>query len=109
MDVSQCRELAQHHAKFILSPCTWVVPPAHDNESSSYGQRWIDAYIPIAKQHSLWIAAVSSVGKLRSGEWAGHHCIGNSMLVSPEGNLRTILPHGRDAEALELIEIHAST
>ncbi|MFT5109108.1 MAG: putative amidohydrolase [Verrucomicrobiales bacterium] len=98
-------ELGGQHARFVLSPCAWAIPPDHDEDAATYSEQWIDAYLPIAKRYELWIAAVSNVGKIRSSEWAGHHCIGSSMLASPDGNLRTILPFGRDAEAIELIDI----
>ena len=99
------RTLAANGARMILSPCAWAVPPDHDNDAEPYGQLWIDSYAPVAKKYGIWIAGVSNVGKLRSGEWAGHHCIGSSMLVGPDGEIVTRAPYGRDAESLTLAEI----
>ena len=99
------RQLGKDGARLVLSPCAWAVPDDHDNEADPYGQLWIDSYKPVAREHGLWIAGVSNVGKIRSGEWAGRHCIGSSMLVNPDGEVLARAPYGRDAEALVLTEI----
>ena len=104
-DHSISRELGEKKARLILSPCAWAVPPDHDNERHPYGQLWIDSYGPVASEFGLWIAGVSNVGKIRSGEWAGHHCIGSSMLVAPGGDIAARAPFGRDAESLLMVEI----
>lgn len=99
------RELGKLGARLILSPCAWAVPPDHDNQTDPYGQLWIDSYAPVARAFSLWIAGVSNVGTIRSGEWAGHHCIGSSMLVGPGGDILSRAPYGRDAESLTFVEL----
>jgi len=99
------RALGKLGARLILSPCAWAVPPDHDNVAAPYGQLWTDSYAPVAREFSLWIAGVSNVGKLRSGDWAGHHCIGSSMLVGPDGEVVARAPYGAGAEHLALVEI----
>ena len=99
------RELGEKGARLIVSPCAWAVPDDHDNDASPYGQLWIDSYAPVAKEFGLWIAGVSNVGKIRSGDWAGHHCIGSSMLVGPGGGIVARARFGRDAQSLTLVEI----
>ncbi|MGI9244682.1 MAG: carbon-nitrogen hydrolase family protein [Verrucomicrobiales bacterium] len=99
------REIGRKGARLILSPCAWAVPADFDDETLSYGQLWIDSYAPVAIEFNLWIAGVSSVGKIRSGEWAGHHCIGSSMLVNPAGKIEARAPFGRAAESLTMVEI----
>lgn len=104
-DLHVSRQLGRQGARLILSPCAWAVPADYDNEAVPYGQLWIDSYAPVAEEFGLWIAGVSCVGKLRSGEWAGNHCIGSSMLVGPDGKIIARAPYGRHAESLTLVEI----
>jgi predicted amidohydrolase len=102
------RRLGELGARIILSPCAWAVPADHDNEAEPYGQLWIDSYSPVAREFGLWVAGVSNVGRLRSGDWAGRDCIGSSMLVGPEGGIAGRAPFGREAESLTLVEIPRS-
>ncbi len=99
------RAIGRKGARLILSPCAWAVPADYDHDALPYGQLWVDSYAPVAQEFKLWIAGVSCVGKLRSGEWAGHHCIGSSMLVNPDGKIETRSPFGREAESLTMVEI----
>ena len=82
------RSLAKKGAQLILSPCAWAVPPDHDQEKSPYGDLWRDVYGRVAREHKVWIAATSNVGEIRHGAWAGHHCVGCSMVVGPDGEVR---------------------
>ena len=99
------RTLALMGAQLIVSPCAWAVPPNFDNNSSPYGQLWIDNYGPVCRDFNIWIAGCSNVGPIRSGPWAGHKCIGASMVVGPDGNVRARGPFGEDAEDLVLLDI----
>src|SRR6185295_8656956 len=75
------RALARMGAEILLSPCAWAVPPDHDNARTPYGDLWRNCYGSVARDFQLWIAGVSNVGPIRSGPWAGHPCIGCSLLV----------------------------
>lgn len=92
-------------AKLLLSPCAWAVPPRHDNAATPYGQEWVDPYAALAAAHGMHVVGVSCVGRLTSGPWAGHRCIGNSLAVGPGGRVLAWGPHGVDAERLVLVPI----
>jgi hypothetical protein len=36
------------------------------------------------------------VGEIRHGAWAGHRCIGCSMLLGPDGEVRARGPYGKE-------------
>lgn len=99
------RSLAAKGAKVILSPCAWAVPPDHDQTREPYGSLWRDVYGRVAKEHRLWICGTSNVGVIRHGAWAGHRCIGCSMLVGPDGEVHASGPYGPEAEDLIFHEI----
>lgn len=103
------RTLAYMGARIILSPCAWAVPADHDNEQTPYGALWLETYGPVAREFGLWIVAVSNVGLIKSGPWAGRPCIGSSMVIGPDGNLFFKAPFGVDAEALLYVDIPLST
>jgi predicted amidohydrolase len=94
------QSIAYMGADFILSPSSWAVPPDHDNERAPYGGLWKESYGPVAARFGLWIAAVSNVGSLSSGPWAGHNCIGCSMIIRPDGTTLFQAPYGSHAESL---------
>lgn len=79
------RSLAQMGAEIILSPCAWAVPPEFDPSATPYGQIWLDSYAPVCRESNLWIAACSNIGPIEAGPWKGHRCIGNSIVMGPEG------------------------
>ena len=85
-------------AKVILSPCAWAVPADHDNYREPYGQLWLDNYCPVARDFRIWIAGASNVGPLTAGPWAGHKCIGCSLLVGPDGQQVLMGPYGEEAD-----------
>lgn len=99
------RALGLMGAQLILSPCAWAVPPDHDNTRDPYGRLWLDSYGPVAKQFGLWIAGASNVGRISEGEWSGHHCIGCSLVVNPDGEPALRGSYGVDAAELLLVEI----
>ena len=99
------RSLGELGARLILSPCAWAVPPDHDNEADPYGQLWIDSYVPVAREFSMWIAGVSNVGPMTGGEWAGRSCIGCSMLVDARGEVVVRAPYGVEAEGIHYADV----
>lgn len=88
------RTLGLMGAEVILSPCAWAVPPDHDQARTPYGDLWRSCYGTVARAHGLWIAGASSVGPITSGAWAGHACIGCSMVVGPDGEVVAQGPYG---------------
>lgn len=103
------RALGVMGAGLILSPCAWAVPADHDNGKDPYGALWRDSYSPVAQEFGLWIAGVSNVGPISGGPWQGRVCIGNSMVVGPNGHVVKTLPYGVDQDVLEIIDIPIST
>jgi predicted amidohydrolase len=102
------RTLGLMGAQIILSPCAWAVPPDHDNEREPYGRLWLDNYGPVAKEFGVWIAGASNVGLVAEGEWTGHHCIGCSLVINPEGKPVLRGPYGADADTLLFVDIELS-
>jgi predicted amidohydrolase len=100
------RTLGMMGAELILSPCAWAVPPDHDNSKTPYGQLWIDNYGPVCREFELWIAGCSNVGPIRSGPWAGHKCIGCSLVMGPKGETLRFGRYGDDAEETIFAEIN---
>lgn len=99
------RALGMMGAQIILSPSAWAVPPAHDNLREPYGGLWLDNYGPVARAHGLWIAACSNVGAIKDGSWAGHQCIGSSMVLDPMGAVSCRGLYGVQAEQLLQVKI----
>lgn len=87
-------------ADVILSPSSWAVRPGFDNQATPYGKEWREAYKPVAREYSVWIAAVSNVGPVTEGPWKGWKCIGCSMVVGPDGQERITGPFGENAEKI---------
>lgn len=99
------RALALMGARFILSPCAWAVPAEHDNAREPYGQLWLDNYCPVAREFGVTIGGVSNVGPITAGPWQGRKCIGNSLLIGPDGSELARGPYGENAEALLLVDV----
>jgi predicted amidohydrolase len=99
------RALGLMGAQIILSPCAWAVPPDHDNAKMPYGQLWLNNYGPVARDFKMWIAGTSNVGQITSGEWSGYHCIGCSLVMTPDGKPALRGPYGVDAAALLFVEV----
>lgn len=97
------RTLGMMGAQVILSPCAWAVPADHDHEP--YGQLWLDNYGPVAREFGLSIVGVSNVGPITAGPWLGRKCIGNSLVVGPDGREVVRGPYGERAEALLMQEV----
>ena len=99
------RTLGLMGAQIILSPCAWAVPPDHDNARDPYGLLWLENYRPVAKDFQMWIAGASNVGWITGGEWAGHKCIGSSLVISPAGAAVLRGPNGADATAWLSVDV----
>ena len=100
------RKIATQGADIILSPCAWAVPPDFDPGTTTYGAIWRENYTPVTKEHACWIAGCSNIGAIESGPWTGHRCIGNSMVVNPEGEEVVTGPFGE--EAILTVEIFSN-
>lgn len=99
------RALGYMGADIILSPSAWAVAKEHDNRKEPYGETWRQAYIPVARDFSLWIAGVSNVGWVTGGPWEGRKCIGCSLVIDPSGTEVLQGPYGADAEALLYVDV----
>ena len=99
------RSLCYMGADVILSPSAWAVPPDHDNTKDPYGATWSDAYGPVAKEFSVWIAGCSSVGTVGYGAWKEWKCIGASLVAGPDGREVLRGPYGEAAETILTVDI----
>ena len=99
------RTLCYMGAQVILSPCSWAVPAKHNNIKEPYGNEWRNAYKPVAKEFSVWIAGVSNVGEIDAGPWAGRKCIGCSLVIGPNGEEILQGPYGVAEETILYIDI----
>ena len=99
------RSLCYMGADVILSPSSWAVPSDHDNNKDPYGQTWRDAYMPVAKEFSVWIASASNVGPVTEGPWKNWKCIGCSLIIGPDGKEELMGPYGEDAEKIMFYNI----
>jgi predicted amidohydrolase len=100
------RSLCYMGADVILSPSSWAVPPDHDNKKDPYGKTWKDAYLPVAKEFSVWIASASNVGPVTEGPWKYWKCIGCSLIIGPDGKEKLIGPYGENAEKIMFYSIN---
>ena len=99
------RALCLMGAQVILSPCAWAAPPGHDNVAAPYGKLWIDNYGAVTNDFPTWIAGCSNVGPIKSGPWAGYHCIGSSLVMGPGGKTAARGSYGVNAEEIIYCEI----
>jgi predicted amidohydrolase len=99
------RALGYMGADVILSPSAWAVPADHDNRAEPYGDLWRHNYRPVARDFQVWIAAVSNVGRLTAGPWAGRNCIGCSLVIGPDGADIIQGPYGPDADTILYVDV----
>jgi len=99
------RTLALMGAQIILSPCAWAVPPDYDHNATPYGKLWIENYGAVAREYGVWIAGCSNVGPIRSGPWAGHKCIGCSLVIGPDGKVKACGDYGEKAEEVMVVDV----
>jgi predicted amidohydrolase len=99
------RTLGLMGAELILSPCAWAVPPDHDNAADPYGSLWIKSYSPPCREFGLWIAGCSNVGPISTGPWRGRLCIGSSLVLDPNGEIKLKGSYGELAEELLFVNV----
>jgi predicted amidohydrolase len=104
-DMVISRSLGYMDADIILSPCSWAVPPDHDNLKEPYGDEWNRAYEPVAKDFKMWIVGVSNVGPVTDGPWKDWNCIGCSLVVDPNGKEILQGPYGVHADTIMYVDI----
>jgi predicted amidohydrolase len=98
--------LGRMGARLLLSPCAWAVKPDHDNAKEPYGRDlWDVAYRLFAERQKIATVAVSNVGRMEAGPWAGRYCIGSSLAVGHDGSVLARLPYGVDAEAFRAVDV----
>lgn len=97
--------LARMGAQILLSPSSWAVPADHDNEREPYGELWRGAYAELHRWYDLPVVAVSNVGWLEEGPWAGRKVIGCSVAFGGGGEVLAQAPYGEAAEALVLARV----
>jgi predicted amidohydrolase len=94
------KSLCYMGADVILSPSSWAVRPGFDNNATPYGKEWDAAYMPVAKEFSVWIASASNVGPVTEGPWKNWNCIGCSLVIGPDGKPKLKGPYGEKAEKI---------
>jgi predicted amidohydrolase len=99
------RTLSYMGADVILSPSAWAVPADHHNYEDPYGETWINAYKPVARDFRVWIAACSNVGWMTGGPWKGWKTIGCSMVIGPGGTEVLHAPYGNNADTILYVDI----
>jgi predicted amidohydrolase len=104
-DMVLSRSLGYMGADIILSPCSWAVPPDHDNLKQPYGDEWNRAYEPVAKDFKMWIVGVSNVGPVKDGPWKDWNCIGCSLVINPNGKEILQGPYGVNADTIMYVDI----
>jgi predicted amidohydrolase len=98
--------LGRMGARLLLSPCAWAVTSDHDNAKEPYGRDlWDVAYRLFAEKHRIATVAVSNVGRMEAGPWAGRYCIGSSLAVGPDGAVLARLRYGVDAQDFGVVEV----
>ena len=96
--------MARMGCDLILSPCSWAVPQSFIQNNEVYGETWTVPYKKIAAAYKIPVVGCSNVGKVTHGEWEGYSCIGNSIVVTAEGDV-IALPFGEDAECVQVVEV----
>ena len=87
-------------AQLILSPTAWAVPPGFDNSDTPYGSEWVASYRAICSSYGIPVVAVSNVGPVTHGAWAGHSCIGASIAIAGDASIAARGPFGAEADSL---------
>ena len=98
------RALGYLGAEIILAPSSWAVSSRHDQAAEPYGALWRKSFSPVAEEFGSWVIAVSNVGPLTEGPWAGKKCIGCSLAFDPEGKEVVSGSYGEAAEEILYLE-----
>ena len=97
--------LGRMGAQLLVSPCAWAVPADFDNKKTPYGGEWEKAYRELSGTYGMGVVAVSNVGAMTEGPWAGWRCIGNSIAFAPGGEKLAGAGHGEEAEEMPVVEM----
>lgn len=97
--------LGRMGCQLLLSPSSWAVPEEFLKSGKAYGEEWKVPYRILSKTYKMPIVGVSNVGEVPFGVWKGWCCIGNSIATDSKGEIVRILPFGRRAETLEVLEL----
>jgi predicted amidohydrolase len=98
--------LGRMGCRLLLSPCAWAVDGDHDNAVKPYGKIWREAYQALTTRFPMTVIAVSSVGGITGGPWAGRKCVGCSLAYGPGG---VVLAEGpADEEALLIVDANVA-
>ena len=104
-DYHLTRSLCYMGADVILSPCSWAVVADHDNHKEPYGALWKNAYKPVARDFSVWIAGCSKVGWMNDGPWKDWKGIGCSLVINPKGEEALFGPYGAEADTILYVDV----
>lgn len=98
------RALGYLGAEIILAPSSWAVSSRHNQAEEPYGALWRKSFSPVAKEFGSWVIAVSNVGALTEGPWAGKKCIGCSLAFDSEGEEVAAGSYGETADEILYLE-----
>lgn len=99
------RALGMMGAEVVLSPSAWAVPPDWNETRQRYGGEWVESYDKVARDYRMWIAGCSNVGRIKNGPWNDYMCIGNSLVVDPDGMPVRRGSFGKAAEELLFVRV----
>lgn len=97
--------LGRMGCQLLLSPSSWAVTQDFLKEGRTYGEEWTSPYGMLSKTYKMAVVGVSNVGEIPFGVWKGRCCIGNSIAADSEGKIVKVLPFGKRAETLEILEL----
>ena len=97
--------LGRMGCQLLLSPSSWAVTERFLQEGRVYGDEWKKPYQMLSRTYRMAVVGVSNVGEIPFGVWQDRCCIGNSIAADSEGNIVKILPFGRTAETLGILEL----
>lgn len=96
--------LARMGAQIILSPCSWAVPPNHNEETNPCALSWERSYKELSSLYDIPVIGVSNVGLVEEGIWKDYSCIGKSTAVMDSGETVYKCPYGVDKEKFLVVK-----
>lgn len=97
--------LGRMGCQLLLSPSSWAVSEEFLKSGKKYGEEWETPYKILSETYTMPVIGVSNVGEIPFGAWEGWCCIGNSIATNSKGEVVRILPFGRQAETLEILDM----
>lgn len=97
--------LGRMGCQILLSPSSWAVSQEFLKSEKKYGDEWIVPYKKLSQTYKMPVVGVSNVGEVPFGAWKGWCCIGNSIATNSKGEVVKVLPFGRKAETLDILEV----